>query len=82
MLPLTATTIRDKRRALHLTQNQMARLVHVSLNTISRFELGISQSYRLRVLCSYVLDRIEQGLPINDPELIALNMEVPHVPSH
>lgn len=69
LAPLLSTEIAAKRRRLKLTQARLARLSHVTPNTISRFELGVHNSLPLRVVCTYILDCIESGQPISDDYL-------------
>ena len=69
---LTPHEIVEKRKQLKMTQVRLARLIHVSPNTISRFERGVHKSHHIVVAASYVLGCIERNEPISGSRLRGL----------
>ena len=68
----TATELKSRRKALGLSQRQMAQWANVHHQTIYRLEKGIHRNcYRLRAILDAVLNSMETGQPIRDPEIRA-----------
>lgn len=71
----SVTSLVQRRKALRLSQKELAKIIHVHSGSISNWERGEFKSLRMRVLVSHVLDAIESNRPIADPEIRDLVLE-------
>lgn len=55
-------SLRERRKRLEITQEELARIVGISHRTIQRHEKGMTQSPAVRVLLERELSRMEKRL--------------------
>jgi DNA-binding XRE family transcriptional regulator len=72
----TATDLKARRKALGLSQAELAQIIHCHVQTIYRFERGIhAHCHRLRFVLDQVLTAIETSRPVQDEEVRRLVLE-------
>ena len=59
---LKAKELKSKREALKLSQQQIAKELGVSQNTVSRIELGLNDRLTLHIAYNGLLNELEQGI--------------------